>query len=106
MQEAREGRAACRVTGGAAQGRQRGACRKGSPRVKSIHRLLPFQFRPAGDGLGSPLQDSRAPLVAQLVENPPAVWESQVRSLGWEDPLETGKAGHSSILAWRIPRTG
>ena len=39
-------------------------------------------------------------LVAQLVKNPPAMWE--VRSLGWEDPLEKGKATHSSILAWRI----
>ena len=43
--------------------------------------------------------------VAQLVKNPPAVWETWVRSLGWEDPLETGKATHSSILAWRIPWT-
>ena len=42
-------------------------------------------------------------LVAQLVENPPAMRETWVRSLGWEDPLEKGKATHSSILAWRIP---
>ena len=41
--------------------------------------------------------------VAQLVKNPPAMWETWVRSLGWEDPLEKGKATHSSILAWRIP---
>ena len=41
----------------------------------------------------------------QLVKNPPAIWETWVRSLGWEDPLEKGKATHSSILAWRIPRT-
>ena len=40
-----------------------------------------------------------ASLVAQLVRNPPAVWEIQVRSLGWEGPLEKGKATHSSILA-------
>ena len=45
----------------------------------------------------------RAILVAQLVKNPPAKWETWVRSLGWEDPLEQGKATHSSILAWRIP---
>ena len=44
-----------------------------------------------------------ASLVAQAVENPPAVWETWVRSLGWEDPLEEGMATHSSILAWRIP---
>ena len=42
-------------------------------------------------------------LVAQLVENPPAMRETWVQSLGWEDPLEKGTATHSSILAWRIP---
>ena len=44
-------------------------------------------------------------LVAQMVNNVPAMWETQVRSLGWEDPLEKGMATHSSILAWRIPWT-
>ena len=43
--------------------------------------------------------------MAQLVKNRPAMWETWVRSLGWEDPLGTGKATHSSILAWRIPWT-
>ena len=43
--------------------------------------------------------------VAQLVKNPPAMWGTWVRSLGWEDPLEKGKATHSSILAWRSPWT-
>ena len=43
--------------------------------------------------------------VAQLVKNLPAMLETWVRSLGWEDPLEKGKATHSSILAWRIPWT-
>ena len=47
----------------------------------------------------------RASLVAQMVKNLPAVWETQVQSLGWEDPLEKGMATHSSILAWRIPWT-
>ena len=42
-------------------------------------------------------------LVAQLVKNLLAKWETWVCSLGWEDPLEKGKATHSSILAWRIP---
>ena len=42
-------------------------------------------------------------LVAQLVKNPPAMRETWIRSLGWENPLENGKATHSSILAWRIP---
>ena len=42
---------------------------------------------------------SQTSLVAQLVKNPPVMWETWVRSLGWEDPLEKGKATHSSILA-------
>ena len=41
--------------------------------------------------------------MAQLVKNPPAMQETWVQSLGWEDPLEKGKATHSSSLAWRIP---
>ena len=41
--------------------------------------------------------------VAQLVKNPPAMRETRFQSPGWEDPLEKGKATHSSILAWRIP---
>ena len=44
--------------------------------------------------------------MAQLVKNPPAIRLTWVRSLGWEDPLEKGKATHSSILAWRIPWGG
>ena len=43
-----------------------------------------------------------ASLVAQLVKNPPAMQETLVRFLGWEDPLEKGMATHPSILAWRI----
>ena len=49
------------------------------------------------------LQAIRASLVAQLLKNPPALWETWIRSLGWEDSLEKGKVTHSSILAWRIP---
>ena len=48
-------------------------------------------------------QDIRASLLAQLVKNVPAMRETWVQSLGWEDPLEKGMAPHSSILAWRIP---
>ena len=55
-----------------------------------------------GDRVGA---SERASLVAQLVKNPPAMRETWVRSLGWEVPLETGTATHSSILAWRIPWT-
>ena len=43
--------------------------------------------------------------VAQLVKNLPAMGENWVRSLGWEDPLEKGKAPHSTVLVWRIPWT-
>ena len=42
--------------------------------------------------------------MAQLAKNLPAMWDTWVRSLGWKDPLEKGKATHTSILAWRIPR--
>ena len=59
--------------------------------------------RSAGEGIGYPLQYSWASLVAQLVKNLPAVWDTWVRPLGWEDPLEKGKATHSNILAQRIP---
>ena len=48
---------------------------------------------------------ARASLVAQMVKNLPAMQDARIRSLGWEDPLEKGMATHSSILAWRIPRT-
>ena len=45
------------------------------------------------------------PLLAQTVKNPPAMWETWVQSLGWEDPLEEGMATYSSILIWRTPWT-
>ena len=61
--------------------------------------------RSPGEGNGHPLQYSWASLGAQTVKNPPAVWETRIRSLGGEDPLEKGMATHSSILAWRIPWT-
>ena len=57
--------------------------------------LTPGSGRSAEEGIGYPLQYSWASLVAQLVKNPPAMWETWVQSLGW----------HSSILAWRIPWT-
>ena len=50
-----------------------------------------------------PLLNKSASLVAQRLKRLPAIWETQVRSLGWEDPLEKKMATHSSILAWRIP---
>ena len=66
---------------------------------------IPRSGRSPGEGIGYPFQYSRASLVAQLVKNLPAMGETWVQSLGWEDPLEKGKATHSSILAWRIPWT-
>ena len=54
--------------------------------------LIPGSGRSAGEGLGYALQYSWASLVAQLVKNPPAMWETWVRSLGWQDPLEKRKA--------------
>ena len=64
--------------------------------------LIPGSGRFTGEGIGYPLQYSLASLVTQLVKNLPARREIWVRSLGWKDPLEKGKATHSSILAWRI----
>ena len=66
---------------------------------------IPGLGRSAGERIGYPLHYSWASLVAQLVKNPPAMWETWAPSLGWEDPLEKGKATLSSILAWRIPWT-
>ena len=91
----------------------------------SCHALLPGIFRTRGWNphllrllhwqvgslpqapLGSPpnLYTLWASLVSQMVKNLPAIQETQVRSLGWEDSLEKGMATHSSILARRIPRT-
>ena len=69
------------------------ACNAGDPG------LIPGSGRSAGEGIGYPFQYSWASLVTQLVKNLPAMWETLVRSLNWEDPLEKGKATHSSILA-------
>ena len=61
--------------------------------------------RSPGEGIDYPLQCSWDSLVAQMIKNLPAMWETQVRSLGWEDPLEEGMATHSRILARRISWT-
>ena len=66
---------------------------------------IPGSGRSTAEGIGHPLQCFWASLEAQLVKNPPAMWDTWVPSLGWEDPLEKGKATHSSILAWRMPWT-
>ena len=66
---------------------------------------MPGLGRSAGEGIGYPLQHCWASLMAQLVQNLPAMWETWVQSLGRLDPLEKGKATHASILAWRVPWT-
>ena len=73
------------------------ACNAGDPGS------IPGSGSSPGEGIGCPLQYSWASLMAQLVKNPPTMRETWVRSLGQEDPLERGKATHSSILACRIP---
>ena len=64
---------------------------------------IPGLGRFPGERIGYPLQYSLASVVALLVKNTPATWETWVRSLDWEDPLEKEKTTHSSILDWRIP---
>ena len=61
--------------------------------------LIPGSGRSPGEGIGYPLQYSWASLMAQLVKNPPTTWETLVRFLGWEDPLEEVMATHFSILS-------
>ena len=68
------------------------ACNAGGPSS------IPGLGRSPGEGLGYLHQYSWASLVTQLVKNLPAVWETWLRSLGWEDALEKGKATHSNIL--------
>ena len=75
------------------------ACNAGDPALYSIS----GSGRSSEEGIGYPLQYSWASLVAQMVKNPPAVQETWVQFLDWEDPLEEGMATDSSILAWRIP---
>ena len=58
--------------------------------------MIPGLGRSGGEGIGYPLQYSWASLVAQLVKNPPAMWETWVQPLAWEDPLEKGTTTHSS----------
>ena len=82
-----------------------GSVGKESVRNAGDPSLIPGLRRSAGEGIGYLIQYSWASLVAQLVKNLPAIQETWVRSLGWEDPLDKGKVIHSSILAWRIPWT-
>ena len=72
-------------------------CNAGNPS------FIPGSGRSPVEGMGFPLQYSWASLVAQMIKNLPAMRETRVQSLGWEDFLEEGMATHSNILAWRIP---
>ena len=65
--------------------------------------MIPEMRRTPGEWIGYPLQYFGASLVVQTVKNLAAMRDTQVRSLGWEDPLEEEMATHSSIFAWRIP---
>ena len=67
------------------------------PSASNFLHLLHMFLRSLRPSLGFP--------VAQLVKKNPAMWETWIQSLGWEDALEKGTAPHSSILAWRIPWT-
>ena len=73
------------------------ACNAGDPGS------IPGPGRSTGEEIGCPLQYSWASLVGRLVKNPPAMQETWVRFLGWEDPLEKGTATHSCIVGWRNP---
>ena len=74
-------------------------CNEGDPS------WIPELGRSLGEGIGYPLQSSQASPVAQMVKNLPAMRETWIQLLGLEDPLEKGKAIHSSILTWRISLT-
>ena len=73
------------------------ACNAGDPD------LIPRLQKSTREGNGYPLQHSWASLVTQMVKNPPAMRETWVQSLGWEDSLEESMATHSSIPAWTVP---
>ena len=75
----------------------------GEDQVKSVNTKLPQT--PSTSLVFTLIPFSSASLVAQTVKRLPTMWETRVRSLGWEDPLEKEMATHSSILAWKIPWT-
>ena len=79
--------------------RKESACSAGDPG------LIPGSGSSPGEGIGYPLQYSWASLVAQMLKNLLAIWETWVRSLGWDDLLEEGMATHSSIPAWNGQRS-
>jgi len=74
--------------------------------VKRHHEQILSWLKTQGTfNISTQMEEGGAFLVAQMVKNPPAMQEIQVRSLGWEYPLEKEMATHSTILAWKIPWT-
>ena len=73
--------------------------------MTELTELLPSPLEVQGEYLDVHLLQAWVSLVAQMVKNPSAMWETWVQSLSWEDPLEKGMVTHSSILGWRIPWT-
>ena len=78
---------------------KKSACSAGDPSS------IPGSGRSSGEGIGYPLPCSWASLVVQTVKNLPAMQETWVRSPGWEDPLEKGKATYSSILVHGVAKS-
>ena len=65
--------------------------------------MISGSVRSPGEGIHCPFEYSWAFLVTQMANNQPAMQETWVQSLGWDDPLEEDMATHSGVLAWRIP---
>ena len=76
-----------------------------TPHGHSEKHMLPEATDPHPQSWETPCQTNRISLVVQTGKNLPAMQETHIQSLGWEDPLEKGMATHSKILAWRIPWT-
>ena len=86
---------------------------KWQPFYKVLHSPVMEEWKTQGSTIRQPAVINKgllfltwgSPHSSQLVKNPPAMWETWVWSLGWENPQEKGMANHSSMLAWRIPWT-
>ena len=79
-------------------------CIPGLPHLKEVFKIPPRTLS-RGQYLFMGIRSHWSSLVTQTVKNSPALQETWIRSLGWEDYLEKGMASHSSVLAWRNPWT-